>query len=84
MVGQDEEGAGVGAAEDDVEGALGDFDFCDLFAGAVVDEDLAVGDIDVAFGVNGDALAAAIREGLQIAEGAIGVDERAICFRIRC
>ena len=58
--------------------ALGDIDPRDDLAGRVVDEDLAVGDVDVAGGVGGDAFATAFGEGLQVAEGAVGLDGRAV------
>jgi hypothetical protein len=44
------------AAEDEVEGAFGGVDAGDLFACWAVDEDLAVGDLDVAAGVDGNTL----------------------------
>src|SRR5580698_9798792 len=78
MVGKDEEGAAVGAAEDDVDRALGNVDLGDLLARRIVDDDLAVGDVDVAFAIDGDALAAAVDEGFEVFERAVGANYCAV------
>jgi len=77
-VGEDEKRMVARTAEDDVDGALGNVDLGDWPSGWVVDEDLAVGDIDIAPAVDGDALAAAVGEGLEIGERAVGVDLGAV------
>ena len=73
VVREDEERSAVLSAEDKLQWALGDVDLRNLPAFWRVDKDLAVGHIHVPRGIYGDAFAAAWREGLQIAQRAIGI-----------
>src|SRR5262249_11234007 len=75
---EDEERASIGAAEQQLNRPLWHVDTPDALAITVVDEDPAVGDVDVAVAVRGRALPTALREHLQTAERAIGLDGRAI------
>ncbi len=67
-----------GAAEHNVDRPLGHVDLRDLLSRRVIDEDLPVGDVDIAVAIDGDALSAALRKGLEISQRAISADERAI------
>src|SRR5271157_6201412 len=78
MVGKNEQGAAAGAAENDIDGTFRHVDPPDLLARAVINEDLSVGNVDIAFAIDGDAFTAALREGLQIAERAVGVHQRPV------
>jgi hypothetical protein len=68
----DEQCLAIRAADDDVGGALGDGDLFGLLAGFVEDGDLTVGDVDVAGGVGGDVVLAALGEDYGGDEGAGG------------
>src|SRR4051812_1025766 len=75
---EDVERAAIGSAEDQLYGPLGNVDAANRLAVARVNEDLTVGDIDIAGAIGNGALAAAFRERLQIAERAAGLHGRAI------
>jgi hypothetical protein len=63
---QDEERLIVFSAEQDVDGALRNFDDAYLPAFRIVDKDLALGDVDVAGCVTDGALAALLGKELQV------------------
>ena len=74
MVGQDEKRFAVCASEYKLERTFGHIDLRDLFAFPRVDEDLAVGNIDVPVTVHGYAFASTLCEGLEIRQCAIRVN----------
>ena len=74
MVGQNEQSATTGAAENDVDGPLRYVDPADRLAPTVINEDLAVGHINVALLVDGHAFTAALGKRLQIAQRAVSAD----------
>src|ERR1035441_9424887 len=84
MVGKNEQGAATGAAEDDIDGTFRHVDPPDLLASTVINEDLSVRNVDIAFAIDGDAFIAAVRKGLQLAERAVRVHQRSVCdvFRL--
>jgi hypothetical protein len=73
VVREDEEGFAVRAAENELQRALGNVDLRNRLARGREDEDLAVGDIDIALAIDGDTLAAALGEGFEVSERAVGV-----------
>lgn len=73
VVGENEQRMAAGAPKDDIDRTFRHVDPPNLLARMVVDENLSVGHIHIAFAVDGDAFPAALRKGLQIAERAIGV-----------
>ena len=77
-MGEDEEGSAFGAAEDQLEGALGNFDRPHRLPVGGVDEDLAVRYIDIARSVASDALAAAIGERPEVGQRAGVADQSRI------
>ena len=78
VVGENEERVMISAAEDDVDRTLRNIDLGDLFARGTVDENLPVGNIHIALAIDRDALTAALREGLEISQRAVGSDARAV------
>ena len=74
---EDEEGAAIGSAEQDLYRTLGHIYFTNRRAASVIDENLSVRDVDVALDVHGGALAAAIDERIQIAQRAVGLHDGA-------
>ena len=69
---EDEEGLAVLASEDEIDGAVWDFDGVDELAGWIVDVDLSGSDVDVAFGILCDAFTALLGEEFGIGEGSVG------------
>jgi hypothetical protein len=78
MVGENEQRATIGAAENDIDRTFGHIDLADLLARRVVDEDLSIGNVHIALAIDGDALTAALRKGLQDRQRAVGGDSRAL------
>ena len=78
MVSENEQRSPVGPAKDNVDGTFGHVDLADQFTRRVVDEDLAVGNVDISLRINGDAFAAALRKRLQVCQRAVGGDARAV------
>src|ERR1700733_11487457 len=76
MVGEDEQGTTTGASENYVDGPFGYVDPSDLAAGTVIDEDLSVGYVHVAFRVDSYTFTTTRRKGLQIAERSVSVQQR--------
>ena len=70
---KDEERFSIRAAEDELQRTLGHIDLRDLLAGWRVDEDLAVGDINIAVAVDGYTFASTLRKSLEICECAVRV-----------
>src|SRR3954462_14733768 len=58
----DKQGFAVGPAECKAGGALRGFQDAEVFAGRVVDIDIAAGDVDISVGVGHNGVAAAVRE----------------------
>ncbi len=77
-MGQDEQGFLIRSTEDDIEWAFGYVDDANLLAGGIVDEDLAVGNVDVAMRIDSYVLPAALGEGAEVCEGAVIFDESAV------
>ena len=63
---QDEESSSICTAEDELQGTLGHLDLRDLLAGRRVDEDLAIGYIDIAVAIDGNTFASTLCKGLEI------------------
>jgi hypothetical protein len=72
MVGQNEQRAAVRRRQNDIDGTFRHIDPADLLAAGVIDEDLSIRNVHIALAIDGHALAAALRKGLQIAERAVG------------
>src|ERR1700691_5729838 len=70
---EDEERFSIRTTEDELQWTLGYVDLCDLLAGRRVDENLAIGYIDIAIPVDCDTFASAVRKGLEICERAVRV-----------
>ena len=73
VVREDEERFSIGAAEDKLHRTLGHIDLRDLLAGRRVDEDLAIGYIDIAVAVDGYTFASTLGKSLEICERAVRV-----------
>ena len=73
----------VGATNDHVDWAFGYVNLANQFSRWVVDEDLAICDIDIAAVVDGYALAAALDKRLEIGESAVCADGDAVCAVFR-
>jgi hypothetical protein len=69
-MGEDEEGAVIGTAEDEVDGALGYVDATDELAIGAVDLHLTRSEVDIACLVLGDTFAAGVGEELHIGDRA--------------
>src|SRR5579863_6947921 len=78
VVSEDEERFAIRAAEDELQRSLGHIDLRNLPARRRVDEDLSVGNVDIAAAIDRDALAAALRKRLQVRECAVRVRSRAV------
>src|SRR5260370_24107833 len=61
------------AAEDELQGTLRHVDLRDLLAGRRIDEDLAVGDINIAVAIDGCTFASTLRKRLEVAKCAVRV-----------
>ncbi len=70
---EDEERLSIGAAENELQRTLGNVDLRDLLADRRVDEDLAIGYIDIFVVVDGYTLASTLRERLEICKCAVRV-----------
>ena len=75
---QDVQRAPVGAADNELQRTFGDVDAADRPAPGIVDEDLAVRDVEIARGILRDALAAAVRDHLEIGDAPRRADQPAI------
>src|ERR1035437_9738330 len=69
-----EQGLSIFSAEDQLQRTLGDLNGVDQFAGAIVDVDLAGGDVDVAALVDSDAFTARLGEEFPIGQVAVRPD----------
>jgi hypothetical protein len=70
---KDKECFSICAAEDELQWTLRHVDLRDLLAGWRVDEDLAVGDIDIAIAIDGCTFASTLRKGPEVSECAVRV-----------
>src|ERR1035441_6225890 len=84
VVGENEQSATVNAAKDDINRTLWHVDLADQFPRWVVDENLPVGNIHIAFAVDGDALTAALSERLEVTQRAVGSDPCVVGTIFRC
>src|ERR1035438_7927992 len=78
MVRQNEQRSTPSAAKDDVDRTLRHIDPGDLPPRRVIHEDLSVSNVNIAFAIDGNALAAALRKGSKIPKCAVVAHDRAI------
>src|ERR1700752_2423342 len=70
---EDEKRFPICAAEDKLQWTLGHVNLCDLLAGRRVDEDLAIGYIDIPVAVDSHTLASTVRKGIEVCKRAVRV-----------